>query len=80
MTKPKAPSTNDELRVRLTKVNAVNGELLDINDELLDATAQYRDLIETLLTAFAAEGSKSAVKVLLSLRMARNRTENRGSA
>ncbi|QSX75610.1 hypothetical protein HIV01_003500 [Lysobacter arenosi] len=77
MRKPKTPPTIDELQKRLAEVHGHNRELIDINEELLALMAKWREVTETLLAAFAAEGSKSAAKFLLSMRIQRARLESK---
>ncbi len=55
----------DDLQTRIA-------DLMDINDQLLGAIAEWRDITETQLMTFAANGYAPAAKALLAMRNARN--------
>jgi hypothetical protein len=68
----KSTSVKAGPRPSTAELQARIADLTDINDELLSLIDELRDITETQLMTFAANGYAPAAKALLAMRNARN--------
>ena len=74
VTYPRGPNMTTKLD-RPDDLHAQVNVLSEVNDLLRDMLVEQRDVYESLLTAFAADGYKPAAKSLLMIREARARAQ-----